>query len=487
MPVSQEVNSEEKENMIKNALLINPPSGLYIREDRCQVPVNGLYGAVARPPLDLAYMASALREVGVICTIKDYPVMNRDWGDFKADLEQINPDMLVISVTTPTLDLDMKACNIAKDINPEILTVGKGAHFACCDTESLKEYSNLDVVIRGEYEYSIQRIGNGDNLDQILGITFRRNGDIIVNKDSPFIEDLDSIPFPDRDILDNKYYFRPDTGEMQTTIQTNRGCPSKCIFCLAQRVSGSKIRSRSPENIVNELEECVKKYNIRNFFFRADTFTWNKNWVIKICQEILDRGLDIKWVCNSRVDTIDAERLMWMKRAGCWLIAFGIESGNQEMLNLMKKGTTLDHARTAVRLCKEYRIQSLLYFVLGLPWETEKTAEDTINFAKELDGDYYMFHIGVPFPGTEFYNIALENNLITEDSVTENDYVQSKIRTFYLSNEDLQRIRRKALIKTYMRPRYFLNTYRKLRSPKMFINYAKFGFRIVRDLSIGNL
>ncbi len=473
---------------MKSALLINPPSGLYIREDRCQVPVNGLYGAVARPPLDLAYMASTLREVGVVCTINDYPVMNRGWDDLKADLERIKPEMLVISVTTPTIDLDMKACDIAKDMNPKILTVGKGAHFASCDRESLKKYSNLDAVIRGEYEYSVQSIGRGDDLDQVLGITYRdKRGNIIANKDNPLIDDLDSIPFPCRDILENKYYFRPDTGEMQTTIQTNRGCPSKCIYCLAQRVSGPRIRSRSPENIVDELEECVERHNIRNFFFRADTFTWSKDWVIRICQEILNRGLDIEWVCNSRVDTLDDERLMWMKRAGCWLIAFGIESGNQEMLDLMRKGTTLDQAQKAVGLCKKHRIQTLLFFILGLPWETERTAEDTINFAKELDGDYYMFHLAVPFPGTEFYRIVFESKLITEDGASGYDYVHSKIRTFYLSNEELQRIRRKALVRTYMQPKYFLMTYRKLRSPKMFLNYAKFGLNMLRDLSIGNL
>ncbi|MBC7326647.1 radical SAM protein [bacterium] len=458
---------------LKRALLINPPSGLYIREDRCQVPVKGLTATAPRPPIDLAYIAAVLEQEGVECRIKDYPVEGKGWSALERDLEIFSPDILIVSVTTPTFELDMKACEIAKKLNPSIITAAKGGHITVLDEEALKKHPYLDIALRGEVEETVKELAQGYQLDKIEGITFRSNGRIIRNPDRKFIEDLDSLPFPARHLLDNSLYKRPDTNEPQTTIQTNRGCPGQCVFCLAGKLSGRKLRLRSPKNIVDEIEECINKFNIRNFFFRADTFTWNKEWVIEICKEILRRNLNIKWVCNSRVDTLDEERLRWMKASGCWLISLGIESGSQRILNLMGKAITKEDAKRAVELCKKYKIKSYAFYLFGLPWEREIDVFETIKFALELDSDYAEFHLAVPFPGTVLYDIVREKNLI-EGDFQGYDHSIPIARTFYISREELLRWRRKAIFRFYLRPRYIFRTILHSPSPLTLFSYARF-------------
>src|SRR3989304_7524666 len=187
----------------------------------------------------------------------------------------------------------------------------------------------------------------------------------------------------------------PDTSEPQATIQTSRGCPSQCIFCLSPLISGMKLRERSVSNIVAELEECVNKYHIQNFFFRADTFTMNKKSVVELCKEIIGRNLDIAWVGNSRVNTIDAERLTWMKKAGCWLGAFGIESGNDEIQKQIKKGTTRSQAREAVKLCKKLGIKTYSFYLIVFPWETSEMIMYSRGLIKPLRIDFSEIHIAI--------------------------------------------------------------------------------------------
>lgn len=460
------------------ALLINPPSGLYIREDRCQVPVKGLTATAPRPPIDLAYIASILEKEGVECKIRDYPVEGRGWSALRNDLETFIPDLLIVSVTTPTFELDMKACKIAKGIIPYITTAAKGGHITVFDEEALEKHPYLDIALRGEVEKTVEELVKGIPLEEIRGITFRANGRIKRNPDREFIDDLDSLPFPARHLLNNSLYKRPDTGEPQTTIQTNRGCFGECVFCLAGRLSGKKMRLRSPQNIVDEVEECVKHFDIRNFFFRADTFTWNKGWVIAVCKEMLKRNLGIKWVCNSRVDTLDDERLKWMKGAGCWLISLGIESGSQRILDLMKKRITKESAKRAIELCKKYKIKTYAFYLLGLPWEKEEDIRETIRFARELDSDYAEFHLAVPFPGTELHEIVLREGLM-EGDLQGYDHSTPVARTFAISREELVKWRRKAIYKFYLRPRYIARTILRSPSPASLISYSRFAFERV--------
>ena len=309
------------------------------------------------------------------------------------------------------------------------------------------------------------------------------NGSLVRNPERPFLKNLDELPFPARDLVNNKLYIRPDTGEPQTTIQSQRGCPARCIYCLVGTVSGYIINFRSPESVVREIEECVNKHNIKNFYFRADTFTWDKDWVIKLCKLIIDKKLDIRWNCNSRVSTIDEERLQWMKKAGCWLIGFGIETGSNEGLRKIKKGTTIEQAEEALRLCKMYKMKTYLFFVIGLPWETKKDVEDTINFAKKLRGDFAEFNMAFPYPGTEFYQMGIEQGLFKEEDIySGGNQHKSGLRTLYLSNEELDSLRTKGEKSLLLSPSYILNTISQIRSPKVFFNYMKYGSKILIDM-----
>jgi len=467
---------------IKKAFLIYPPTGMYMRDDRCQAPVKGMTAQPARTPLDLAYMAANLRNRGVDCRIKDYPAQGDDWKSLEDDLRDYMPDMLVISITTPTLEADLATCNLAKRANPDMLIVSKGAHYASKDEEVLRQYGDLDIIIRGESEATVAEVACSENLDNVLGITYRENGSIKKTSDRPYLEELDSLPFPARDLLKNELYLTPDTKEPITLIYTGRGCPYQCIFCAVPIVSGNRIKQRSPKSIVDEIEECVNKHHIRNFFFRADTFTWQEDWVVEICRMIVARGLNIRWGTNSRVNTISQKRLEWMKRAGCWIIGFGVESGNQESLDLMKKKASPQDARNAVSLCKKYSIKTYTLFIIGFPWDSRESVRNTIKFIKELDGDYIDINIAYPIPGTELFEIAKRENLFNEKNMHGYDYSKPIIKTRHLGTKELVALRRRGLLSFYLRPSYIARTLTGVRSPKVLWSYIKAGFALLPSL-----
>lgn len=461
------------------ALLMYPPTGFYMRDDRCQAPVEGMSAQPARAPMDLTYIAACLEQVGVTCQIKDYPAERQSWDEFKKDLAVFQPEMLIVSITTPTLERDLAACTIAKELVPGILTVSKGAHYQAKDLEVLAQFKDLDIAIRGESEFASAEIASGRPLSEILGISYRENGTIKRAPPRPFIDDLNKFPLPARHLLNLSLYTTPDTKRPLAFIYTGRGCPHQCIYCAVGVASGYKLKVRSTDSIVKELEECYHTYGIKDYFFRADTFTWDRKWTVELCQKIVEHKLKIRWGANSRVDTIDEPRAEWMKKAGCWVVGFGIESGNQEMLNLMKKRATLDQARQAVALCRKHGIKSYGLFVIGLPWDTRETIEQTIAFAKELNCDFADFNIAYPLPGTEFYEIAKRERLFDENQLTGHDYASPIVRTQTLSTEELIALRKKALMGFYLRPGYVAKTLAGVRSPREFVSYLQSGVRFI--------
>jgi len=468
---------------MKKILLIVPPTGKYIREDRCQTPIEKLKTVALRPPIDLMYAAASFESAGCDCRLMDFPAELKSWEDLKTAVKEFAPEILAISITTPSLARDVEAARLVKDMNPAILTIAKGAHFNTLDVDSLKRYPMLDAVLRGEYELTCREIGEGRDFGEIPGITCRKkDGTIIRNPDRPFCEDLDSLPFPARHLVHNDLYIRPDTGEPQTTLVTNRGCPYNCIFCLANQVAGRKNRVRSHENILKEIEECVTKYKIRNFLFRSDLFTANKKWVMELCNKIKGRIPGISWACNSRADTIDEELLKALKGAGCWLIAYGVESGDQEILDRMNKKMNLEDARRAIRLTHKSGIKSSIYFLFGLPWDTEEVFQTDLKFARELDPDFLEIFYVYPFPGTRLYEIGIEEGLLKKGEIPRAAYDAPAMATKYVTLEELRRWRKRFLLKFYLRPRYLLKTLGKIRSLPMLLNYIKYGLRQLADL-----
>ncbi len=464
--------------MSKKALLINPPTGNYIRDDRCQVPAGSISSAL-RAPMDLLYYATILQENGCRCWLRDYPAEGLGTQDYLNDLLQFRPDILVVSATTPTLTSDLACISSAKSILPGVLTIAKGAHFVVDDLQSLEACPALDIVIRQEAEKAVEEIVRGRPLRDVLGISFREDGRLVRNPGRPRIADLDWLPLPDRRLLKNDLYVRPDTGEPQATILTARGCPMNCIFCLVKVVSGKVISQRSPRGIVEEIGRCVADFGIRNFYFRADTFTWNRDWVLEICDRIARAGLKINWVCNSRVNTMDEELLSRMKAAGCWMIGLGIESGSQAILDRIQKGITLDEARRAVKACRRQGIKTYNFYILGFPWDDEKSIQETLDLAIELDSDFVEFHAAYPFPGTEFHELALGMGLVDPGRIVGQDVMNSPVRTLHLDNARLGKLRRRAVRKYYLRPAYIYRTLCKVESPRMLLNYLRKGLSLL--------
>lgn len=467
----------------QRVLLINPPSGLYRRDERCQSKVEDQTVEVNLPPMDLLYMASAFEAGKAVCKIKDYPVYGENWGNYKKDLLEFNPDAVVVSCTTPSLKSDLISARLAKEINKDIVVIAKGGYFFQYDDEVFLKYPELDIIVRHEYEFVAKDIGEGKDLESIDGVSYKSNGRFIRNSNRNYEEELDQISFPARHLIDNGRYVSPENGKPITVIQTSKGCPNRCIFCPAGVISGYKVRFRSPENVVKEIKECINEYNIKNFLFNADTFTWSKKWVIELCQLIVKEKLNVRWGCNSKVNTIDKDRLEWMKKAGCWIVGFGIETGNKNILKKINKGTTLDQARNAVQLCKQVGVKSHTFYVIGLPWENKESLNDTLDFANELDADYFDFNIASPLPGTKYWEIALENNLFEIDDLDKIGYAASPVNTYSLKQSELIKYRKKMLMNLYLRPKYVLRTLaNQIGSPGKMARYVYFGVKKIKYL-----
>lgn len=460
--------------MYKRVFLMNPPSGLYRRDDRCQSKVEDQTVRVVFPPVELGVLAAIARKAGAAVMLKDYPTVGATRHDYIADIQEFRPDFILLNTTVHTMAEDLEAFAIARELFPHVRTVIKGEAVAIQAEQVLATHPQLDVVLDGEPEPPMADLVAGRDLAEIGNIAWRdAQGTPHRNPQLPFIADLDTIPLPARDLFDNTLYRSPENGQKITAIYAQRGCPSKCIFCPAGTLYNFKVRERSVQNVVDEIQECVEKYGIRDFLFHGDTFTLHKKWLIDLCKEILHRGLDVRWGCNSRVDTIDDERATWMRKAGCWVVAFGFEHGNQAMLDHMKKGARVDKAYDAVRVCRRNGLQVHGFFVIGMPWETRETLEETFHFVKSLDTDYFDFNIAYPLPGTEYYDIVQRDNLFEVPDPLSGSYAQAAVRTYELSSAELTEWRRKALFKMYRRPAWIFRTIKNAAAAGTAPQYAK--------------
>ena len=465
----------ENQNKKGRVLLIYPPSPVINREDRCQQPTKELLVIPPLPPTDLMYLASIAEACGFEAIIRDY---SQGWN-FEADLEEIQPNYLVANIATPTFKSDMMAVQLAKEIVPSIRTIVKGAPFLTYNTNTIYENPFIDYVIIGEAELTLKDILDGVPDNEILGICYRENFQPVKTEKRPFNENLDALPFPARHLVDNSIYRRPDNGKVQAVIKVARGCPFHCFFCLATPVAGTKVRKRSPENIVAELKECVEKYNIRNFLFWSDIFNLDREWTLELCQKIIESGLKITWSSNTRADTMDDEMAKMMYKSGCRLVSIGVESGSQKMLDNIGKKITLDDIRNTVKILKKNKIKIYNYFVIGLPWETEETVEETIKFAIELDSNFISFYTATPLPGTKYFAYAMMNKLVEGNLDFRSAYYEPVVRSEHLSKERIFELHKQAVKRFYLRPKFILKTLLSLRSFAEVKNYFIAGMNLL--------
>jgi len=303
-----------------------------------------------------------------------------------------------------------------KTLLPGAAAVIGGPHATFTAEEILRSYPEVDIVVRGEGEETIAETARAlerkRGLEQVLGLTFRRNGSIVRTEDRPFIRDLDRLPLPDRGLFPVSRYLAM---RVPASVLTSRGCPTGCSFCVGYRMTGRKGRFRSPLKVVDEIE-AARRLGFEEVCIDDDLFTRNRRHVTAICDEIRSRGLKLKLYIFARVDTVDEPLLAKLREAGCAMICFGLESGNQRILDLAGKRATVDRARRAMELSKAAGIAPFGSFILGLPGETRETMEETVSFAQSL-GIPHGFHLLSPFPGTRIRERAAEYGIkiLTDD------------------------------------------------------------------------
>ena len=473
---------------MKKLMLIYPTGDLYQRgEDRCQVNINASISNSMRACNDLGYIASILKNDYQIL-LKDYMSEKKSFNDFKNDFISYLPDVLFISTTNGSIYEDLEFINNVKALKKDVIIILKGALFFNINQQVLDNLplNNVDYLIGGEVEFIIKDLLNShfcdkNKLKEIQGIAYKNNEKWIVNNLQFFNEDLDSLPFPDRSLMNNKLYLNPLNNKKMATISTSRGCPSGCIFCLSPVISGKKVRFRSPKSVLFEMIECFDKYKIDNFFFKADTFTINKAWVLELCNLIINSKLHnkIQFVANSRVNTIDEEMLFLMKKAGCSMIALGLESGSDDTLNQMKKGVTVQDNIRAVKLIKSAGIQVFGFYLIGFPFENKEHLAQTKKLIFDLDTDFIEVSIVTPFYGSELYSMLnLNNQVLGKDSFKNNLSCSDNF-----SIPQLQAFRKDIILKYHLRLKYILGRiFNKNINLSLLKNYVVYGFRLLKNL-----
>lgn len=458
---------------VKRVLLINPPTGLYDRYDRCQALTESESVNIIRPPLDLMYLAAICRKLGIQAEIRDYPAQKSGWQEVERDIANFRPDLLLASLTLATCRQDLRAFIAAKKISKHIITVGKGI-FSEEGAGLFAECPQIDLLLHKEPETAWEELLAGKAIDEIQGLSWRKGSSGVVNPVRQNDPELDHLPFPGGELTNDALYRMPDNGRKMGLVLAGKGCPFPCTFCLAPLADGAKVRKRTPVSLVDELERYAKERGIRDFWLRADCFTLDKQWVMEVCRRIRNRGLSVRWATNGRVDNVDEEMLSAMKEAGCFALGFGVESGNEETLQRIRKGITKEQARLAVRLCRKAGIQTYLFFIIGFPWERESHIMDTISFAEELDADLFNFSLAVPFPGTLLFKEAKELGLLEqEDSYADFNYSCAAMDTLYLKKERLAELERLAYRRLMLRPSYILRQAGRIRSFDMLAGYFR--------------
>ena len=430
-------------------------------------------------PIYLSYTVAVLDEAGFEVSFVDAIMDELSIEEFAQRVHDIGPRLAVIETSTPSIRFDLETAAAIKELSPETCVALLGSHVTYFDREILAENPAVDVVIRGEFEYTtadlarVLRDGRpttstGLELGGVLGLTYRDTaGDVRRNADRPLFEPLDQMPFPARHIVEGEGYRAGIySGGHPTAMVSSRGCPYRCTFCLWPDILyGHKFRARSAKNVVDEIEQAARLYGHDEVYFDDDTFTIDRQRVLDICRLVQERGLEqeVEWIAQCRVDTVDREMLEAMKKANCGYILFGVESGSPQMLKKMKKGITLDKARQAFKLTREVGIKTQAFFLFGMPGETQETIGETIEFAKELNASSTQFAVAIPHPGTALYEECKTNDWLTSENWADYTAEASLIETPWLSAKEVEDARVQAYREYYYRPKFILGEALKIR------------------------
>src|SRR3989344_2569109 len=413
-------------------------------------------------PLRIGVVASVLEKNKFDVKIIDCVPENLSLEELKERIDREKPDLIGITATILSYDA---ALETGKKLKNYKIVIG-GPHFTSVPEKVMQEEC-FDFGVIGEGEETILELCNALKYDKdfskINGLVYRENGEIKINKRRELIKNLDELPFPALHLYPDLKKYTPMPGGYKQLpfahMITSRGCPYRCVYC-DRSVFGNRFRSQSPERVIKEIEFLVEKYGVKEIKFYDDTFTMDMERVSKICDLIIEKGIKITWSCSTRVDRVNKELLMKMKKAGCWQIDYGLESGDQRMLNIMKKGITLEQSRNAAKWTKEPGIRLRAFIILGMPGETNESIRNTIDFVKELGVDVVAFYALMIYPGNELYDmVKKEGRLLHEDYSQFSSLIDTKkTRLHYvpdgMNEEELKNWIRKAYKEVYLNPRY---------------------------------
>jgi radical SAM superfamily enzyme YgiQ (UPF0313 family) len=467
-----------------NVLLIWPPSS--DKRIRAEVSAQVEKEAGVYPSLGILYIAAYLEKTGGHkVRVLDGKLEPIDATRLAEVVKREGPGIVGITALSFNLLEALEVARIIKGLDSRIPICLGGPHVSIYPLETLK-LANVDLVVVGEGEIAfsqlVEAISRGQDLADIPGIGYYRDGVPTLNPGKNYIDNLDILPVPARHLIDmTKCYSLLGKAKTMITIQSTRGCPYQCIYCDQQQ--GKKLRKRSLENLLAEIESIVA-LGFDDLFFIDDLFTTDRKRVVAFCEQVLKRNLKINFKISARVNLVDREMLLMLKKAGCYRIHYGVESGDQQVLDSLRKGITLEQIERAIRYSKEAGIDSLAYFMIGNPGETRRQVLETIDFACRLNPTYAQFSVTTPYPDTELYRRGLEQGIFARDFWRE--YAENPrpdfsppLWTAHLSEAELLRLVDLAHRRFYFRPTYIVNEFLRTRSPGEFKNKFKAACRLL--------
>jgi radical SAM superfamily enzyme YgiQ (UPF0313 family) len=434
----------------------SPNEGLDVRESRKSI--------ASWPPLGILYLAAVLKERGIEVSALDQPAKGFTVEETVNWVEKENPDILGFSTFASSGRTAALISNKVKDKNPNITTVF-GNYYATFNPERiLRKYPSVDIIVRGEGENTtlelVNCLGNKGKLKEVRGITFKNGENIVSTLDQPLIKDLDSLPFPGRELIDDEYHSiiagATVAPKKFTSIVSSRGCVYRCRFCSCRQFARSIWRPRSVQNTLEELHFLASE-GYEQFIFVDDSFTLNQKRVIKLCREMRKEKIDMDWICEGRVDNCSYEMLREIAKAGCKILYFGIESANQRILNYYNKQTTPQQSETAVKTARKAGIDVLVgSFIVGAPDETREEIQNTIEFTKKIPIDLPQFNILGVFPGTDIWNEFETNELLKGGEYWETGVAVSKICPTAVPHDEIKHMIHEAFYHFIRRPSFLL-------------------------------
>ena len=414
-------------------------------------------------PLGLGYLAAVLDKKGYDVNVIDCQALHLTLSDVEKELGKRKPDIVGLTSTTLTYKSALNIIKVAKDVLPNCLTIIGGSHATFWDEEALNECPQLDIIVRGEGETTLleiaKKVENGKSFHDVVGTTCRKGDDVIKNPDRPHIEDLESLPYPAFHLWPIEHFKK--YGKIIFPVMTSRGCTFWCDFCSAVRMFGRKYRMRSPQKVVDELEFLYKKYGEDQYTFYDDAFTVDQSRTEEICNEILKRGLKIKWDCETRVDMVTKDLLQKMKDAGCIAVWFGVEAGSEKVIKAMGKGISLTQTFNAFKWANEVGLMTVASMILGFPGETRETAMESINLLKRIKSDEIGVYIATPYPGTPMYDYVKKMGWIKITDFNKYDTATPIFETPTMSMNELRELHDMAHRKFYLRPTYIIRAFSK--------------------------